>query len=116
MLVDRASLRRAVIARWTGVVGGRTGVADVVWDAVRRLRHAPLAVHTVADLARVLGRYAARCNERRPIHVPVADRIRPRQYTNSVFCPGFQKGRASIVKKGTFSAVFDDQKGTDNCR
>ena len=29
-----------------------------------------------------------------------------------MFCPGFQKGRASIFKKGIFSAVFNDQKGT----
>ena len=32
-----------------------------------------------------------------------------------VFCLGFQKGRASIFKNGIFSAVFDDQKGTNNC-
>ena len=33
----------------------------------------------------------------------------------TVFCQGFQKGRASNFKKGIFSAVFDDQKGTNNC-
>ena len=30
----------------------------------------------------------------------------------AVFRPSFQKGRTSIFKKGIFSAVFDDQKGT----
>ena len=30
-----------------------------------------------------------------------------------MFRPGFQKGRASIFKNGIFSAVFDDQKGTN---
>ena len=34
----------------------------------------------------------------------------------TVFCPVFQKGRASIFKKGVFSTVFDDQKGTNNCQ
>ena len=39
----------------------------------------------------------------------------PTMARTTVFCPGFQKGRASIFKKGIFSAVFDDQKGTNNC-
>ena len=33
---------------------------------------------------------------------------------NKGTCPGFQKGRASIFKKGIFSTVFDDQKCTTN--